>query len=135
MRPAKLLLLLSPLLAPAIAEAQAVEASPAARLFMEAASRDPLQSFVAADTTDSIPRRIRPTHWKKGALIGGLAGGAAIALLFAVVCSAGAEAETDCSGMPIAGFLTGGVLGGIAGALVGGQFPKDEEPDAERPGD
>jgi hypothetical protein len=101
---------------------------------MEAAARGPLQPLVLADTTDSIPRRIRPTQWKMGALIGGLAGGAAVALLSAIVCSAGAESETDCSGAPIAGFAVGVLPGAILGALIGGQFPKQEEPaDPERP--
>jgi hypothetical protein len=122
------------LVAPFSAEAQAAQRSPSARLLMEAAARGPLPPLVLADTTDSIPRRIRPTQWRKGALIGGLAGGAAVALLTAVVCSAGSESETDCSGAPIAGFAVGVVPGAILGALIGGQFPKQEEPaDPERP--
>jgi hypothetical protein len=133
MRVAALLFLLL-LLTPRSAEAQELHASPSARLLMEAAAKGPLQPLVLADTTDSIPRQVRPTHWKEGALIGGLALGAAVALLSAVVCSAGAEAETDCSGAPIAGFAIGVLPGAIAGALVGGQFPKPEEPaDPERP--
>jgi hypothetical protein len=126
--PVAALLLLLVLLAPFSAEAQAVQRSPSARLLMEAAAKGPVQPLVLADTTDSIPRRIRPTQWKKGALIGGLAGGAAVALLSAVVCSAGAESETDCSGAPIAGFAVGVLPGAILGALIGGQFPKQAEP-------
>jgi hypothetical protein len=123
---AQLLLLL--LLTPLSAEAQAAPGPPSTRLLIEAAAKGPLQPLVLANTTDSIPRRIRPTQWKKGALIGGLAFGAPFALLFAVVCSAGAEAETDCSGAPLAGFATGSVIGAFVGALIGGQFPKEEEP-------
>jgi hypothetical protein len=56
-------------------------------------------------------------------LIGGLAGGAALAALVEVVCSWG-----DCGGSATVGaFLTGAFSGGIVGALIGGQFPKEEE--------
>jgi hypothetical protein len=122
------------LLGPLSGEAGAVQGPPFARLLMGTTARGPLQPLVLADTTDSIPRRIRPTQWKKGALIGGLTFGAATALLFAVVCSAGSEAETDCGGAPLTGFAVGVLPGAIVGALIGGQFPKPEEPaDPERP--
>jgi hypothetical protein len=104
-----------------------VQGLPATRRLMEAAAKGPLQPLVLADTTDSIPRRIRPTHWKKGALIGGLAGGAALAVLVETVCSLG-----DCGGSATVNALLGGaVLGGIVGALIGGQFPKEEEEAAD----
>ena len=110
------------LLTPLSAEAQEVRPSPSAPLLMEAAATGPLQPPVLADTTDSIPRRIRPTQWKKGALIGGLAGGAALAVLVETVCSLG-----DCGGSAtVNAFLGGAVLGGIVGALIGGQLPKEE---------
>lgn len=98
------------------------------------AARGPLAPIVLSDTTDSLPRRIHPTHWKEGALVGGLVGGAAFAVLGYAICHAGAEAETDCSGAPVAGFVVGGFMGGLIGALIGGQFPKEEEPaDPGRP--
>jgi hypothetical protein len=108
--------------------------APAAGVIFEAAALGPLRTAVVRDSTDSLPRRIRPTHWKEGAVIGGLALAAGFAVLFAGVCSAGAEVDTDCSGAPVTGALVGVIPGGIIGALIGGQFPKEEEgADPERP--
>jgi hypothetical protein len=87
-------------------------------------ARGPLQQPFAAD---SVPRQIRPTHWKKGALIGGLATGLGFALLADAFCRS-SDAIDDCRGVFTGGFLAGGVLGGLLGALIGGQFPKDEGP-------
>jgi hypothetical protein len=75
---------------------------------------------------DSVPREIRPTHWKEGALIGGLALGLGLAVLADALCRS--SDSGGCGGATTGGFLLGGVLGGFIGALVGGQFPKGPEP-------
>jgi hypothetical protein len=88
-------------------------------------ARGPLQQPFAFD---SARREIRPTHWKEGAFIGGLATGLGFAYLADGFCRS-SDAIDDCGGALPAGFLLGGVLGGFVGALIGGQFPKDEGPD------
>jgi hypothetical protein len=86
------------------------------------ASQGPLrQSFVP----DSVRREIGPTHWKKGALIGGVVTGLGLALWVEGICR---SSESDCDGAVPAAFLMGGALGGLIGALIGGQFPKAEDP-------
>lgn len=76
---------------------------------------------------DSVPTEIRPTHWKEGALIGGLSVGVGLALLANGLCRS-SDTSGSCGGATTGGFLLGGVIGGIVGALVGGQFPKAEDP-------
>jgi len=76
---------------------------------------------------DSVPREIRPTHWKEGALVGGLSLGLGLALLADGFCRS-SDSGGSCGGATTAGFLLGGVLGGVIGALIGGQFPKDPDP-------
>jgi hypothetical protein len=75
---------------------------------------------------DSIPREIRPTHWKEGALIGGLSLGLGLAFLADGLCRS--SDSGGCGGATTGGFVLGGVIGGLIGALVGGQFPKGPEP-------
>jgi hypothetical protein len=76
---------------------------------------------------DSVARDIRPTHWKEGALIGGVSLGLGLALLADGLCRS-SDSGGSCGGATTGGFLLGGVLGGIIGALVGGQFPKEPNP-------
>lgn len=75
---------------------------------------------------DSVPRKIRPTHWKEGALIGGLSLGLGFAFLADGLCRSSDSGR--CGGATTGGFVLGGVIGGVIGALVGGQFPKEPEP-------
>jgi hypothetical protein len=115
------------------ANAQAYQRRPpSSAVIFELAAPSPLAQASLRDTTDSIPRQIRPTHWKEGALIGGLALGATFALLAPGFCALGDN--SSCGGAAVAGFLGGAVIGGLIGALIGGQFPKEEKPaDPERP--
>ena len=76
---------------------------------------------------DSVPREIRPTHWKEGALIGGLSVGLGLAFLADGLCRS-SDSGGSCGGAATVGFVVGGVIGGLIGALVGGQFPKEPEP-------
>ncbi len=106
------------------ATAQYTIAGPQPSQVLSAAGRGPLQQSVAVDT---VPRDIRPTHWKEGALIGGVATGAALGYLLYALCSS-SDNVNGCGGTTVGGILLGGVIGGLAGALIGGQFPKGEEP-------
>jgi hypothetical protein len=96
-------------------------AGPAPTQLLAAASHGPLRQPLA---TDSVRPRSRPTQWKEGALVGGVAGGIGLALWANAFCR-GMEGGSDCGGASTAGFLLGGVLGGLTGMLIGGQFRKD----------
>ncbi len=86
------------------------------------AARGPLRQSVALD---SVRREIRPTQWKKGAIIGGVVTGVGLALVMNGLCSP----DSNCEGSPVPGaLLAGGVVGALVGALIGGQFPKGEDP-------
>jgi uncharacterized protein YcfJ len=106
------------------ATAQHTIAGPQPSQVLSAAGRGPLQQSVAVDT---VPRDIRPTRWKEGALIGGLATGAALGFLMYALCSS-SDNVRSCGGMTVGGVLLGGAIGAVAGALIGGQFPKGEQP-------
>jgi hypothetical protein len=122
------LLLISP--AGAVAQGSSGNAGPVAnRLTVRA----PLTSNLDAPwdlgrplAADSVPRDIPPTHWKEGAIIGGLSVGLGLAVLADGLCSS--DSGGSCGGAAIGGFLLGGLMGGVTGALVGGQFPKEQEP-------
>lgn len=76
---------------------------------------------------DSVRREISPTHWKKGAVIGGLVTGLGLALLIDGFCRS-SDAGGNCGGALVGGFATGGVIGAVVGALIGGQVPKTDDP-------
>jgi hypothetical protein len=85
-------------------------------------ARGPLRQSLALD---SVRREIRPTHWKKGALIGGVVTGVGLAVLMNGLCSQ----DSNCEGSPVPGaLLAGGAVGALVGALIGGQFPRAEDP-------
>ncbi|HJR15876.1 MAG TPA: hypothetical protein VJ808_03400 [Gemmatimonadales bacterium] len=77
--------------------------------------------------SDTVSGEIRPTHWKEGAVIGGLSVGVGLALVGGALCRS-SDNVRSCGGATVGGFLLGGVIGGIAGALIGGQFHKGPEP-------
>ena len=78
---------------------------------------------------DTIPRRIRPTYWKEGAIAGGVALGLLGAVFGAGIC-AYSETERNCTGATLVGLFGGGLIGGTLGALIGGQFPKASPSDS-----
>ena len=88
-----------------------------------AAHRSPLADLA---TWDSTHGDIAPTHWKHGALIGGLAVGTGLAILASELCR-GSEGGGDCGSTFAGGFILGAVLGGTIGALIGGQIPKEDQ--------
>ena len=87
-------------------------------------ARGPLRQPLALD---SVWRSVPPTHWKEGALIGGVSAGLGLAFFASALCR-NSDSAGDCGGAFNAGFLLGGVLGGLVGALIGGQVPKAEDP-------
>jgi hypothetical protein len=118
-----LILLLALPVAAAAQGAPARIAGPAPTELLAAAAHGPLRQPLA---TDSVRPRIRPTRWKEGALVGGVAMGIGLALFLDAFCRSG-DSGADCGGASTAGFLGGAVLGGLTGMLIGGQFPKDED--------
>lgn len=92
-----------------------------------------MSSPVRASAPDTV--NIRPTHWKTGALIGGLIGGAALAYLMNGFCELSETATRSCGRYAIGGFLLGGTFGGTIGALIGGAFPVDNAASGTPPPD
>jgi hypothetical protein len=88
-----------------------------------------LRAAILQERGDSVERDIRPAHWKEGALIGGLVGVAAGALLGAAICRNSEQSDRDCSGSTVGGGLIVGLVLAIPGALIGGQIPKGAAPE------
>ena len=99
-------------------------AGPRSSQLFRVVARGPLQQPPALD---SLRREIRPTHWKEGALVGGLVTGLSLGLLVDGLCRQ-YEGTGECAGALTGGFVVGAVIGGVTGALVGGQFPKRKDP-------
>jgi hypothetical protein len=73
------------------------------------------RSFMAADT-DSTVRHYDSRNWKKGAMIGGVAGGVlSAAFAVGVLCPL---SEGSCAGPTIATALIGGAIGAFVGAVL-----------------
>ncbi len=120
--PVRLALLLVMTLTTAAGAQHAPIAGPRPSQVLAVAAQGPLRQPLAID---SVRRDIRPTHWKKGALIGGITIGLGLALSAMAWCNA----DSPCGeGAVPFSFLAGGAVGGLIGALIGGQFPKEEDP-------
>ena len=85
-------------------------------------SSDPLGAL-----NTELRRATQPTHWVRGGLIGAGVGAAGALLIGAVACSM--DESDGCN--YAAGAVVGAGLGFLVGALIGGQFPKHEQPSAE----
>lgn len=80
---------------------------------------------IEATDVDTTARVVRPTHWKKGLMIGGLIGGAGLGWLVFSLCTGDNETSgNNCLLSTLGGAAIGAVLGGTVGALIGGQFPQ-----------
>ena len=126
MHPAARIALMLFLALPASAKAQDGPApipGPRSTQLFAAGARGPLAQPLARDKVDPAIREIQATHWKKGAIIGGLGAGLLLGVFTEGLCR---MESRDCGWSFMAGFAVGGISGGILGALVGGQFPKDE---------
>ncbi len=100
---------------------------PQASALWSGADRGPLtRPFAAAgeDTGAHAPAEVRPTHWKKGAIIGGIVVGALGGTLVGGLCGMSDDPDHTCTGAVLGGAVVGALVGGILGALIGGQFPK-----------
>lgn len=84
---------------------------------------DPLDPhLLAAASSDTVAREIKPTHWKEGGIVGGVLVGGFGAWLGHEICR---NSEVGgCTGALVGGALGGGLIGFLTGALIGGQFPK-----------
>ncbi len=81
---------------------------------------------LAAGTSDTVARQIRPTHWKEGGIVGAVLLGAFGIWFGHELCQeTDAGQEKGCTAKAVAGgLLGGGGIGFLIGALIGGQFPK-----------
>jgi hypothetical protein len=91
--------------------------------------RGPLSVGWSLTPSDTLVRDIRPTYWKEGAAVGGLAGAVGGALVGLWACGMSDEVGKDCTGTAIGGGVGGAVLLAIPGALIGGQFEKGSDGD------
>ena len=71
---------------------------------------------------DTVPRQIKPTHWKEGGIVGAVLIGGSSAWLGHAICRN--SQGGSCTGALVGGALGGGLIGFLIGALIGGQFPK-----------
>ncbi|HEX6616384.1 MAG TPA: hypothetical protein VF046_08775 [Gemmatimonadales bacterium] len=78
--------------------------------------------------------RSRPTHWKRGLLIGGGLGAAGFGLLGYGLCHDLDESHSSCLGPTLGIGVVGAVIGGVTGALIGGAFPKRPRAPADSAG-
>ena len=101
---------------------------PTASVLTSPASR-PLRAAPVQVPGDSLERDIRPTHWKEGALVGGLIGAAGGAVLGLAICRNSEELGRNCAGSAVVGGLISAVVLAIPGALIGGQIHKAEAAD------
>jgi hypothetical protein len=102
---------------------QPLSQAPASALYASPAVGPLSARPFSAEPVDTVVRDIKPTHWKEGGIIGGLALGAAGGLLGSAFCG-DSDVGGSCTGLIVGGALGGAVLGFLTGALVGGQFPK-----------
>ena len=79
---------------------------------------------LAAVPPDTVPRQIKPTHWKEGGIVGAVLVGAFGAWLGNEICRNSESGAASCTGAWVGGALGGGLFGFLTGALIGGQFPK-----------
>jgi hypothetical protein len=78
---------------------------------------------LAGESSDTVIRQIRPTHWKEGGMVGALVLGAFGAWFGNEICR-NDEVSDSCTGLILGGVVGGGGVGFLIGALIGGQFPK-----------
>jgi hypothetical protein len=122
------LVMLVLLIAPAASQAQ-IPAKPGLRPIpspvFSAKLTGPLGRTAPNDPADTLQRRIRPTHWKSGALIGAGTGGLGLGVFALGLCRNSEDPDRTCFGPVLVATAVGTVVGGALGALIGGQVPKN----------
>lgn len=78
-----------------------------------------LQPALTSVTPDTVRPGIRPTYWKEGAIVGGVAGGVSIGFLGYVACGLSEQPGRNCLGMTLLGGLFGAALPYPAPSLEG----------------
>ena len=96
----------------------------ASSLYIERPSTPLDLHLLAGEPPDTVPRQIKPTHWRQGGLVGALLLGGVGAWFANEFCRNFDESGNGCGGFAIRGALGGGITGFLIGALIGGQFPK-----------
>ena len=105
------------------AAAQAPISGPLPSVLLNNSHRSPLQTELT-QPTDSLEGPAPPTHWKEGALVGGLIGAVGGTVLGLAICRNSEELGKNCAGSAVAGGLISALVLAIPGALIGGQMPK-----------
>jgi hypothetical protein len=127
-----LLVLLGSLFWAARSSAQTSLSGPAASVLFSGLPRSSIGPALWQAQQDTVQAQIRPTYWKEGALVGGVVGALGGAWLGHGLCKYSEEFEKNCTGSLFVGGLLGAALLAIPGALIGGQFPKNDDTEAER---
>ena|GEM_PF-2973037 len=104
---------------------------PAASVLFSGLPRSPLESIPWEARQDTVQGQIRPTYWKEGALVGGVIGALGGAWLGHGLCEDSDEFGKNCTGSLFVGGLLGAALLAVPGALIGSQFPKNDDTEAE----
>jgi hypothetical protein len=113
----------------AIAAAQA-PLSPAPSVLFSAGAGGQLGAHHRWAAADTVRRRIRPTYWREGALVGGAVGALGGLLIARFICEQSEDWSRGCTGTTLAAVVATAVLLAVPGGLVGGQFSR---PDSTRP--
>jgi len=79
----------------------------------------------AAVVSNALPRTVKPTHWKRGALVGGAIGAAAWITYIATHGCGSTTTNERCVFIGIGMTPVAALIGAIPGALIGGMFPKE----------
>jgi hypothetical protein len=117
------------LVATARAQAQAVTWPPLSQpsvssLYIERLGTPLHLHLLVGESRDTVPRQIKPTHWREGGMVGSLLVGAFGVWFGNEICRNVEDGGNGCAGFMIRGALGGGITGFLTGALIGGQFPK-----------
>jgi hypothetical protein len=117
------------LVATARAQTQAVTWPPLSQpsvssLYIERLGTPLHPHLLVGEPPDTVPRQIKPTHWREGGMVGSLLVGAFGVWFGNEICRYVEDGGNGCAGFMIRGALGGGITGFLIGALIGGQFPK-----------
>lgn len=79
----------------------------------------------ASESVALLPVRVPKTHWKRGALVGGILGTATWVGYLAIRGCGSTTTDETCASAAVWLAPVAALLGAIPGALIGGLFPKD----------